>query len=220
MQAHRTLVHTVSLLLMLISGMAIFAGSSDAQQQPAGHEKEPPSGTATIVDTMGEVPLNTKFKIPGTAGSLIESNQSIGPEFTLIQPTTITEIGGFVESCYPVIKGLPKECTSNATVSVNIHPGLNSSLNPSTIIASYILSNDNDPSSISYESVQVSLRLDPGTYYAMFNGTEANAVVLSWASDPVKYHCKSGRTGHLRKSSGAVYTDAQFLGVRILGTAH
>jgi hypothetical protein len=208
------------LLLVLIPGRAILAGSDDALQQAAVPEKTLPYESATIIHTLGDVPLTTKFKIPGSSGTLLESDRSIGPEFTLTRPTTITEIGSFIESCYPSIKGLPKECTRDAAVVVNIHLALNGSVDPSAIIASYTLSNDNDPSSISYESARVSLRLEAGTYYAIFSGTAANAVVLSWASDPVQYSCKSGRVGSIRKSSAAVSTDSQFFGVRILGTAH
>lgn len=220
MPAYRMVIRAISVLLMLTSGMTMIAGSSDAQQQsvaPARDSPDSPSVGTTIADTLGDVPLSTKFKIPGSVGTLIESDQSIGLEFTLTQPTTITEIGGFIESCYPSIKDRPKTCPRIPAVVVNIHPALKSSLDPSAIIASYTLSNDNDPSSISYESVQVSLRLEPGTYYAMFTNTDANAVVLSAASYPFEYRCKSGSIGMIHRS-GAVSTNAQFMGVRILGT--
>jgi hypothetical protein len=123
-------LRTIPLLLMLASGMTMSVGASAVPQQSiisAQDSRDSPSVGTTIVDTVGDVPLNTKFKTPGCGGLPINRNLSIGLEFTLTQPTTITEIGGFIEGCARYVEGLPLGCPGIPAVVVNIHPALKGS---------------------------------------------------------------------------------------------
>src|SRR5687768_2615281 len=115
------------------------------------------SAAITIVDSLGIATTETKFRASEAGGLSIIFAQFPGPKFTLTQPTTITEIGGFVHSF------------NNQPIIVEIRPALPNGLpDITTVLASFVLSNDNDPIFVSFESVELNLRLEPGTYFALF----------------------------------------------------
>ena len=84
------------------------------------------------------------------------------------------------------------------------------------MIASHNLSNDNDRTLTSYESVKIELLLEPGTYYAIFNNTYKYGILMAGASDPREYRCKSVTMAYVRKDPDAAFTSRQYLAVRIL----
>jgi hypothetical protein len=78
------------------------------------------------------------------------------------------------------------------------------------------LSNDNDRTLISYESVKIELTLEPGTYYAIFNNTYNYGLLMAGASHPHEYTCKTVTEATVRKDPDANFTSTQHLAVRIL----
>jgi hypothetical protein len=124
----------------------------------------------TIVDSLGDVPLDTQFSLDGAGGYVLQNGfQVFGPKLTLTEPTMLTEIGAVMNvNCY-----LPDDppCDpppAGPSVIVQIHPSTNGVPDPFTIIASFILSNDNNPLLFSFESVATNLTLEPGEYFAIF----------------------------------------------------
>ena len=204
-------------LLLLAAVMTIIAGISSAQRREArGRDASIPQDTI-VIDSIGDLPTNTRFKLPGSSGSPLDVHNSVGPEFTLTKATTITEIGAYVESCICLVRGKYLEpCEPFPTISVDIHPQLNGKPDLATVIASYNLSNDNDRTLTSYESVKIELTLEPGTYYAIFNNTYKYGMLMCGASDPHEYMCKSVTMAYVRKDPDEVVRSRQYLAVRIL----
>ena len=215
MPKQRLIVHIVALLLFA-SGITLMAGASSAQQGGDGAGASPPQDTI-VIDSIGDLPTSTRFTQPGSSGSLLDEHYSEGPEFTLTEATTLTEIGAYVESCYGTYRGkYLEDCQPIPSIFVNIHRQLNGKPDVATMIASYTLSNDNDRTLISYESVKVKLRLQPGTYYAIFNNPSKSGILMAQARYPHPFSCRSVKMASVRKDPDGVYTSQQCLAVRIL----
>lgn len=140
---------------------------------------EPPSVRAdpvAIVDTLGGVSTGTQFSIFGSTGLPFFGLHSfgtefVGPEFTLDQPAVLTSVGGFVNSCESILGGVP-QCVPASPITVQIRPAIgqvpDAGPDPDRIIASFVLSHDDEPVTVSFESATFELPLPAGTYYALF----------------------------------------------------
>ena len=175
-----------------------------------------PDDCVTVVDTLGIATTQSKFLLEGSGGTSILPTQFIGPRFTLTQSAVLSEIGGFINRFTPP----SPQCANPLPFEVQIRPQLGDSPDPNTVIASFTLSDDNDTSVWSYESVSVNLALPAGTYFAVFASPTCEVgAVLGQASLPFFYIAGS-------VPMGAVYTHpcpmcqtfspSQFLAVRIL----
>ena len=205
--------HSLAFLLLFTSVMTIIAGTSSAhRRQRAVADTSPPQDTI-VIDTIGDLPTSTRFERSGSAGSGLNDRYNGGPEFTLTKPTTITEIGAYLNICCPENLERPQPIPS---VYVNIHPQLNGKPDADTVIAFYALSNDNDPKLISYESVKVELRLEPGTYYAIFNNPGKSGMILWKATYPVEYRGRYVPMGFISKKGEEVCPMREYPAVRIL----
>jgi hypothetical protein len=214
MPTQRLLVQSISLLLLFASGITGIAGASCAQQRVGSVDASPPQNTI-VIDSIGNLPTSTRFKRPGSWGHAIDQHNSVGPAFTLTKTTTITEIGAYVEACW-VGREAPEGCTPPPPVSVSIHPQVRGIPSLAAAIASYTLSNDNDQTLISYESVKVKLRLQPGTYYAIFNNPSNRGLLMAGASDPRNYTCHSVLMVDVRRDPETRDLTHQYIAVRIL----
>ena len=191
----------------LIAGLLMFAGERQVSA----------SGTVTIVDSLGIATTDTQFSLSGITGLAVFDFQFVGPQFILTQPTTITEIGGFLNNCQGVI-GI--DC-SGAPLIVQIRPSTNGVPDPSTVLASFVLSNDNDLQLVSYESVAIKLPLQPGTYFAIFTSQNHDSgLLLSSATSPFIYQAGLINIGVVDPITGATFLRQHFGAVRILGELH
>jgi hypothetical protein len=88
----------------------------------------------------------------------------------------------------------------------------------SVLLASFVLSHDNDPLTVSYESVATNLLLQPGSYFALFapQGSD-QGFLLSQATIPFNYLAGSIQMGVLNPLTSAASVSSQFGAVRILG---
>lgn len=178
----------------------------------SGRSQLPNSATATIVDTLGAATPTTKFSVFGSGGVSIFGSQFVGPEFSLTEPTTITEIGGFVNN------GVP-ENPSPPPFVVQIRAAINGVPDSSSIIASFALSNDGDPLLVSYESVQPNFVLAAGTFYALFatQSADSGGGLLGTASSPFQYTSGLTNMGFLDVTTGIASATVSYGAVRILG---
>jgi len=117
------------------------------------------ASTITILDSLNGVPTTSVFPLAG--GSAIISIQFAGPEFTLTQTTTVTEVGGFIA----VLSG---------PIVVYIVPAVNGLPDPSHILGTFpiTVSPPLPYPQAAYESVAPNLTLPPGTYFALFGGPD------------------------------------------------
>jgi hypothetical protein len=182
-----------------------------------------PVGTdaITIVDSLGTAAPSTQFSVFGTGGcaNSIGSTQFVGPEFTLTQPTVITEIGGFFVNC-GFILGVP-QCPEIAQFVVQIRPSTNGVPDPSIILASYPLSRNDNVFVATYQSVSIDLPLGAGTYFALFAPLQEDMAgyVVGSATDPFLYQAGLVPWGALNLSTGAsIFEGLCNDAVRILGT--
>lgn len=194
----------------LVSGLLVFASVLPAT-----------TATVSIVDSLGQATPTTQFSIFGSAGTSIHFNQFVGPKFTLTQPTTLTEIGAFLNNCASIIAGVP-QCPNPSPLTVQIRPATTLGVpDTSTVLASFTLSHDNDPLTVSYESVAINLLLQPGTYFALFapspGDTDDVGLLLSQATVPFNYLAGSIEEGALRPLFSTASVSTQFAAVRILG---
>lgn len=190
------------LIATLIAGLFVFAGASLRA-----------SATVSIVDSLGAATTATKFSVFGSGGFAIIPNQFGGPGFTLTQPTTLTEIGGFINNC-----ANESICSSAIPFTVQIRPAINGLPDPNTVLASFVLSNDNDTFLISYESVSISLPLQPGSYFALFAPQNDNlGFLLGTASIPFNYTAGVINIGSVDPLTGIPRLDQLPGAVRILG---
>jgi hypothetical protein len=175
----------------------------------AAASPDPP--TITILDTLGAATPATKFSIFGSSGTSILPTQFVGPSFTLTQATVITEIGGFVNGDIP--------SPSNPTpFIVQIRPLVPGTPVASTVLASFVLSSDNNPLIVSYESVSTKLILKAGTYFALFGSQDDNeGFVLATANSPFAYLAGTTTFGVLNPTTGRFSTQGTAAAVRILG---
>lgn len=178
-----------------------------------------PGTTATIsvLNSLGPATPDTQFSIFGSGGTSILHTQFVGPEFTLTQPTTLTEIGAFVNNCSSIIGGVP-QCPVTLPLTVQIRPSINGVPDPSTVLGSFSLTHDNDPLTVSYESVALNLTLQPGSYFALFAPhNEDVGMLLESATDPFSFLAGSINMGVLNPFTGISSASQQFGAVRILG---
>ncbi len=174
------------------------------------------STTVSIVDTLGVATPATQFSEFASGGLSITSFQFVGPEFTLTQPTILIEIGGFVNNCSSIIAGVP-QCPATLPFTVQIRPSTNGVPDASTVLASFVLSHDNDPLVVSYESVAINLPLQPGSYFALFapQGND-EGFLLNNASSPFNYQAGLINMGVLDPSTGNSSVSQEYGAVRIL----
>jgi len=192
------------LIATLTAGLLMFG---DVGQMSA-------SATVSIVDSLGIVALDTQFSLSGLTGLAVSDFQLVGPRFTLTQPTTLTEIGGFLNNCQGVL-GI--DCSS-APLIVQIRPSTNGVPDPSTVLASFVLSNDNNLLLVSYESVAINLSLPAGTYFALFAPqNHDNGLLLSSATSPFNYQAGLINVGALNSVNGDSFLHLNFGAARILG---
>lgn len=175
-------------------------------------------GTIAIVDALGAATPTTQFSVFGSGGRTVADFQHAGPEFTLTETTTLTEIGGFLNNCKDITAGVP-QCPGTLPFMVQVRPSVNGVPDASTVLASFAMSHDDDPLVVSYESVAISLTLEPGRYFALFvpQGNDEGAI-LSDASAPFEYRAGNITVGFLNPLTGAstAETEAE-AAVRILG---
>jgi hypothetical protein len=127
-----------------------------------------PGDPLTLVDTLGTATPTTTFSFFGTDNWAIFAEQKVGPRFVLTQPTVITEIGGILNNCKGIFEGVP-QCPDTAPLIVQIVPlALDGRPDVQNVLATFLLSHDDDPLTSSYESVNPDLQLDAGTYFALF----------------------------------------------------
>ncbi len=168
---------------------------------------ETPVHAIPIVDSLGIATPETQFSIFGSGGVSILPTQFVGPQFTLAESTVLTEIGGFVNSF-----------TGTAPFTVQIRPSTAGSPDPSTVLASLLLSSDGNSLVTSYESVAANLLLGPGSYYALFASLDGSqGYLLGSASDPFEYLSGLSIQGCLGTSCGNNPPADQYGAVRILG---
>lgn len=197
-------------LVITLVGFYIFAGGAPPVRAGA---------PIPIVDSLGAATPATKFSVFGTFGHII-GPQFRGPKFTLTQPTTITEIGGFLNNCRSFFLGIP-QCPTTLPFVVQIRPALDGEPDV-TVLATFELSHDNDPFIVSYESVVPNLLLPTGTYFALF-GPQANdeGFLLAGANNPFEYRAGIVELGlfipppHISLTEH-VLTEQQIAAVRIL----
>jgi hypothetical protein len=195
----------VSIGMVCFLGVLAFGGS--AAQAGTGF---------TILDTLGGAPPTQTFSVFGTAGSTIGPTSYTGPRFTLAKRTTITEIGGFMNNCKSIVLGVP-QCPDTRPFLVQIRPALAGGPDPSTVLATFQLSNDANPLVISYESAAPMYTLDAGTYYALFvpQGTDEGYILGNTSSG---YRAGVPIVGTFNPVTGSTSTEQVPTAVRILGT--
>ncbi len=177
----------------------------------------PTRAIVSIVDTLGAATPTTQFSVVGSGGVSLLSSQFVGPEFTLAQPTTLTEIGGFVNNCGSIVAGKP-QCPATLPFTVQIRPSTNGVPDASNVLASFVLSHDNDPLVVSCEKVAIDLTLPAGTYFVLFTPQSSDGgLLLGTASSPFNYQAGLTKMGFLNPSTGGSSASQQFGAVRILG---
>jgi hypothetical protein len=183
-----------------VSGFLILAGVAPAW---AG-------GSISILDTLGAATPDTQFSSGGSNSLITNGFFPMGPKFTLTQPTTLTEIGAFLNCELSLCLAPP--------LAVEIRPSINGLPDPSTVLATFPLSDDNNPFIFSYESVAISLLLQPGTYFAIFTsqGFDEFSLLFS-AVDPFSYEAGLIDLGIVHRSSGVSSVFQERGAVRILG---
>ncbi|HEY3567661.1 MAG TPA: hypothetical protein VGP73_06985 [Thermoanaerobaculia bacterium] len=125
------------------------------------------SSCVTVVDGLGTATPGTKISVFGTGGVTLSTAQRVGPQFTLTQDAVLNEIGAIVNNCKVFISGVP-QCPQTSPLTVEIHPAINGLPDPSTVLATFLLSHDDDPFFFSFESARIELPLPAGTYFALF----------------------------------------------------
>jgi hypothetical protein len=176
---------------------------------------DPP--TITILDTLGAATPTTKFSTFGTSGTSILPTQFVGPSFTLARATVITEIGGFLNGG-SFINGVLQPPFNPPPFIVQIRPTVPGNPVASTVLASFVLSSDNNPLIVSYESVSTKLILEAGTYFALFGSQGDNeGFLLRTAQSPFAYLAGTTTLGTLYPPNGNYNTQEYAAAVRILG---
>jgi hypothetical protein len=195
------------LIVMLVAGLLIFGSVVSGN-----------TATISILNSLTAATPSTQFSTSGSAGTSILPTQFVGPKFTLTQPTTITEIGAFVNNCISIIGGVPL-CPNTLPLTVQIRPAISLGVpNASVMLASFVLSHDNDPLTISYESAATNLLLQPGSYFALFAPQGADqGFLLASATVPFSYGAGLIEMGALNPLTSNANVSQQFGAVRILG---
>ena len=169
----------------------------------------------TILDTLGAATPDTTFSVSGSGGVVTSSSQLVGPRFMVNQDTVITEIGAFLNNCASIIGGVP-QCPDALPLTVQIRPSVAGLPDPSTVLATLVLSHDDDPLLVSYESASPNLQLGPGEYFALFAPQQEQDVGFLLASTN-EYLAGIVTMGFLDPTSGNASASDQFAAVRIVG---
>jgi hypothetical protein len=169
----------------------------------------------TILDTLGTATRSTTFSVFGSGGLSIFSSQLVGPRFMLSEDTVITEIGAFLNNCASIVGGVP-QCPDALPLTVQIRPSVAGLPDPSTVLATLVLSHDDDPLMVSYESVSPNLKLEPGEYFALFAPQQEQDGGFLLASTN-EYRAGIVTMGFLDPTSGDRSASDQFAAVRIVG---
>lgn len=189
---------------------------------PADIAVSPPvrAETVAILDALGAATPGSQFSLFGSSSSaVVFSEQFPGPEFVLNEPMDITEIGAFLNNCGSIVSGVP-ECPGTRPFTVQIRPSLNGMPDPSVILASFILSHDDSPLVISYESVAINQTLGEGRYFALFAPQGGDVgFLLANATNPFSYEAATVNLGFFFPPTGTsgISPDNR-VAVRILGT--
>ena len=161
--------------------------------------------TITILDSLNGVPTTTVFS--AVSGLAILPFQFSGPEFTLTQTTTITEVGGFMT----ILTSQP--------LPVEILPAANGVPDPSHVLGTFTLT----PSprlpfpEATYQSVAPNLTLPPGTYFALFGAQDIGGATW-WGESDTGLLPQLITAGSWDPTTGATSVVApEFLGARVLG---
>jgi hypothetical protein len=201
--------------LFLIAG----AGALGFHGSTLGASAARAADTFPVVNTLGAADPTTTFSVFGAGGQPISGSDLAGPKFELSQPAVITEIGAFVNNCETIVGDEPR-CPGTRPFTVQIRPSLNGVPDPSSVLATFVLSHDDDPLVVSYESVSPDLSLGAGTYFALFAAQGADAGFLAgFASSPFAYLAGSTTLGFRDPTTGDSFASEQFAAVRILGRA-
>ena len=197
-------MHTASRLARLVAILILSLGLSGVEPGSANA-----SSTISILDTLGAAGPGTTFSALGSGGVSILDTQYVGPRFSLAHRAVITEIGAFVN-------------TGHGAARVQIRRSVNGVPDPSTVLATFVLSDDGDPSVVSYESVAVHLKLRAGSYFALFAPPPSDeGSLLCCASSPFTYRADLVPTGFLNPTSGvSSASPGEYLATRILGRSH
>lgn len=195
--------------ILLLAPVLLTAFAAPAAGEPIS------ANTITLLDTLGPAAPSTVFSVFGIGGLTI-GDGLVGPRFDITAPTVVTHVGGFVNNCRTIIASVP-DCPNTLPLVVHLRPSVAGAPDPSTLLASFTLSHDDDPLRVSFESASLRLLLAPGSYFALF-GAQGNdtGFLLTSASDPFSYVAGSTDMGFMT-ASGAVSASPLFGAVRILG---
>jgi hypothetical protein len=199
--------------------LLVLAGALGLPGSVLGTSLARAADTFPVVNTLGAAGPTTTFSVFGAGGQPISGSHLAGPKFELSQPAVITEIGAFVNNCGTIVGDEPR-CPGTRPFTVQIRASLNGVPDPSSVLATLVLSHDDDPLVVSYESVSPNLSLGAGTYFALFAAQGADAGFLAgFASSPFAYLAGSTTLGFLDPGTGTSFASEQFAAVRILGRA-
>jgi hypothetical protein len=199
--------------------LVVAAGALGLHGSALGTSAARAADTFPIVNTLGAASPTTTFSVFGAGGQPLSGSSLVGPRFELTQPAVITEIGAFLNNCRTIVGGEP-QCPGALPFRVQIRPSLNGVPDPSSVLATFVLSHDDNPLVVSYESVSTSLSLGAGTYFAVFAPQGADVGFLAgFASSPFAYLSGSTTLGFLDPTTGDSFASEQFAAVRILGRA-
>lgn len=187
MSIQRAALFVCCALLFLVAGVA--AGATPTIGSPV-----------VVLDTLGPFSTSSAYYGGGAFYGVGTGGEYwAGPEFTLQQRTTITEIGAIVTLIDP----------SDAPIIVQIRPVLNGAPDPSRVSGTATLSDDRDPLAYRYESTAPNLTLDPGTYFALF------VPQVFFLANPQVFPLTP--LGLLNPATGYAALDGNWVAVRILG---
>jgi len=199
--------HVVGLAAASVTAGLFWSVSIAGAEQPS---------TVSLVDTVPSAGSVTAFSVFGAGGGLVDRSHFVGPRFVLSKRTTLTEIGGYLNNCVAIVSGTP-QCPETKPLVVQIRRAKNGVPNPQVLLASFELSHDNDPLTVSYESASPHLKLSPGTYFALF-GTQQDqdgGFLLGSASTPFSFTASTTILGYI--DPGRVFVGEVPAAVRILG---
>jgi hypothetical protein len=148
-----------------------------------------------IVDTLGGLSPIQKITIFGTGGPTLLPNVGIGPQFTLAQDSAVTEIGAIVNNCRQITSGVPN-CAARSPIVVRVVRSINGA--PDLAGGSYgpyMMSDDGDPLSMSYESAMMYLALPAGDYFALFTPQNNDSGYIVATVEPGGFIAPSIRMG-------------------------
>src|SRR5688572_8942061 len=149
---------------------------------------DPVSANAVVVlDTLGAATPSTVFSVFGAGGITIGGGQLAGPEFHIVAPTVITQVGAFTNNCGEMDAGVPN-CDATSPFVVQLHPSVGGVPDPARVLGSFTLSHDDDPLNVSFETASMRIALQPGSYFALFRAQgDDMGYLLTGASEPFGY---------------------------------